>query len=1174
MDALLARFYEDTNFLSVTNGIESGLKEQLIAGLSGSSRTLFAAAFYRKVRRPLVFVTHNMNQAQKVAEDLLELLQEDEVLLYPANELIAAELAMSEQATKAERIRVLSTLCHGFRGILVVPYAGLRKKIMPHDVFREAHLTVKEGDRLEIDAATEQLVQIGYERVDMVDKQGEFSVRGGIVDVLPTSESHPLRLEWFDDEIDTIRAFDAENQRSLQRVTDVRITPACELFATRDVLYEAGERLEAILSERMRRTGDPKVKTKLLEHIGWEAEQLKNGTLFPAVYKYVSLVYANSENITAFMPQDTVLLFDDPTRIQETAKQLEREEAEWETSLLKEGKWLPEISAYDRYIDVINSKQQKVYLTTFLRQVAHAQPQNLINFITRSMQQFHGQIHVLKTEWERWLKTNCRVVFLASSKERASRLERVLADYGMAVDVLDNPVTLPTKPAIVIGSLRNGFEFPSIRLVVVTEAEVFTQKRRTRRRTAKVSHAEQIKSYQELSPGDYVVHVNHGIGKYLGIKTLKVGGMHKDYLHIRYAGNDKLFVPVEQIDLVQKYVGGEERIPKVYSLGSSEWSKVKNKVKSSVENIANDLIKLYAKRQATKGYPFSKDVPYLREFEALFPYEETPDQKRAIEDVYKDMEREAPMDRLICGDVGYGKTEVAIRAAFKAVMDGKQVAVLVPTTILAQQHFETFSERFADYPVEIQVLSRFRSKKEQNETIKGLKRGTVDIVIGTHRLLSKDVQFKDLGLLVVDEEQRFGVKHKEKIKKLCHNVDAITLTATPIPRTLHMSLLGVRDLSLIETPPENRFPVQTYVVEYSDVLVREAIERELARGGQVYFVYNQVSDIQRMADHVSVLAPDARVAFAHGQMAESELERVMLDFLDGEYDVLVSTTIIETGVDIPNVNTLIIYNADQMGLSQLYQLRGRVGRSNRIAYAYFTYRHGKVLTEEAEKRLEAIREFTELGSGFKIAMRDLAIRGAGNLLGAEQHGHIASVGFDLYSQMLKEAIEELKGETDETKTDPSVELKVDAYIPDSYIGDEKQKIEMYKKVRGISDVEEVRELEDEMVDRFGDPPLPVKRLLSVARFRAYAKQLGIEEMKEKGSSIHFTFRSDASSTQGLIRLARKFKSHLRLIPGAAVRVELKIKGLNDEQKLDLLDAFLLECESLLNAEGEVQHAAN
>ncbi|GJM83448.1 hypothetical protein HMSSN139_59440 [Paenibacillus sp. HMSSN-139] len=606
-------------------------------------------------------------------------------------------------------------------------------------------------------------------------------------------------------------------------------------------------------------------------------------------------------------------------------------------------------------------------------------------------------MNVLKAEMERWKKSGAHVIMLASTDERMDRMRRVLQDYGIE------------EPSLLQGNLQSGFELPSVHLVVITEGEMFSQKQRKARRVGKsMDNAERIKSYTELKVGDYVVHQNHGIGKYMGIGTLEVGGIHKDYMHILYAGGDKLSVPIEQIDMIQKYVGSEDKEPKIYKLGGNEWTRVKNKVRSSVQDIADDLIKLYAERQAAPGYAFEKDTPEQQEFEGMFPYEETPDQLRAIEEIKKDMEQSRPMDRLLCGDVGYGKTEVAIRAAFKAAIEGKQVAVLVPTTILAQQHYETFRERFAGYPINIQSLSRFRSRKEQNETIKGVRQGTVDVVIGTHRILSQDLVFKDLGLLIVDEEQRFGVTHKEKLKKLKTNVDVLTLTATPIPRTLHMSMLGVRDLSVIETPPENRFPVQTYVVEHSQSLVREAIEREMARGGQIYYLYNRVQGIQEMASQISMLVPDARVGIGHGQMSEQELEKTILDFLDGEYDVLVSTSIIETGVDIPNVNTLIVHDADKMGLSQLYQLRGRVGRSNRIAYAYFTYQRDKSLTEVAEKRLQSIKEFTELGSGFKIAMRDLAIRGAGNLLGAEQHGFIASVGFDLYSQMLAEEIQKRK----------------------------------------------------------------------------------------------------------------------------------------------------------------------
>lgn len=710
---------------------------------------------------------------------------------------------------------------------------------------------------------------------------------------------------------------------------------------------------------------------------------------------------------------------------------------------------------------------------------------------------------------------------------------------------------------------------------------MFSQKQRKARKISKgIDNAERIKSYTELKIGDYVVHQNHGIGKYMGIGTLEVSGIHRDYMHILYAGGDKLSVPIEQIDLIQKYVGSEDKEPKVYKLGGNEWTRVTNKVRSSVQNIADDLIKLYAERQSAAGYGFEKDTQEQHEFEEMFPYEETRDQLRAIEEIKKDMEQNRPMDRLLCGDVGYGKTEVAIRAAFKSAIEGKQVAVLVPTTILAQQHYETFRERFANYPLNIQVLSRFRSRKEQNETIKGVRAGTVDVVIGTHRLLSQDLVFKDLGLLIVDEEQRFGVTHKEKLKKLKTNVDVLTLTATPIPRTLHMSMLGVRDLSVIETPPENRFPVQTYVVEHSQTLTREAVERELARGGQVYYLYNRVQGIQEMAAQISMLVPEARVGIGHGQMSESELEKTILDFLDGEYDVLVSTSIIETGVDIPNVNTLIVHDADKMGLSQLYQLRGRVGRSNRIAYAYFTYQRDKVLTEVAEKRLQSIKEFTELGSGFKIAMRDLSIRGAGNLLGAEQHGFIASVGFDLYSQMLAEEIRKRKvtvlGEEDTSLKEGNtvIDLSIDAYLPSEYIYDSIQKIEIYKKVAAVTSFDDASELEDELLDRFGELPEAVVNLLSVARLKVYGKMYGIDSMIRRGDDVTLNFYEGslgALDTAKLAKVGNSFERRVQFDRDAKASIRVKSKDLSDKQLLDLLEQFLKEAKQSFKSKGELHN---
>ena len=787
-------------------------------------------------------------------------------------------------------------------------------------------------------------------------------------------------------------------------------------------------------------------------------------------------------------------------------------------------------------------------MSLFMRHIKGTQPQNIINISSRVMQEFHGQMPLFNQELDRWKKADFSVLIMAMNKKRAEKVQSILADYGMEVPIKES-FTLPvTRPIITIGNISSGIELPVHKLAVITENELFKKKQTRVRKSQTITNAERIKNYQELKVGDYVVHRNHGIGKYIGVETLKVNELHKDYMLIKYSGDDKLYVPIDQIDLVQKFVGSEGKEPRLYKLGGSEWTKVKRKVQSSVEDIADELIKLYAERQQQKGFAFEKDTELQEEFELAFPYQETDDQVKCVQEIKHDMEQERPMDRLLCGDVGYGKTEVAIRAIFKAAAEGKQAAVLVPTTILAQQHFQTMQERFGEYPINIGLLSRFRTRKQQEETIAGLANGTVDVVIGTHRLLSKDVQYKDLGLLVVDEEQRFGVKHKEKIKQIKTNVDVLTLTATPIPRTLHMSMLGIRDLSVIETPPENRFPVQTYVIEHNPAFIREAIEREIARGGQVFLLYNRIDNIEKVAREVEGLVDNVRVSIAHGRMNETELENVMLGFLEGESDVLVSTTIIETGVDIPNVNTLIVYNADHMGLSQLYQLRGRVGRSNRIAYAYFTYQNNKILPEVSQTRLQAIKEFTELGSGFKIAMRDLSIRGAGNLLGKEQHGFIDSVGFDLYSQMLKEAIDSRKlGKPVEAVQpfNPELLLAVNAYIPDVYIDDEKQKIDMYKRFQGLEAQEDMLDLKDELIDRFGEYPKEVEELFSVSYLKIIAKKERVEQIKETKGRIECLIEEERSQKidgSKLFELVSGFGRNVQLgTVGNQLKITFKFK---------------------------------
>lgn len=1120
---------------SVINGITSGMNEQLVAGLSGSARSMLVSVINQSITKPVLLVTHQLVHAQSLYDDLVVFVGEENVHLYPVNELIASEIAFSSPELRSQRIEALTEWTKNKSGILIAPVAALKRILPPPNYWNKYQLTFTLGKEIDIEKYLTFLIDMGYERASMVTTPGEFSKRGGIIDIYPLTEENPIRIELFDEEIDSIRFFDAETQRSLSKLDEIIIKPVSELLLTDEDIMAASGKLEDALAISLKKMKKSEVKEHLIETMEEDISRLKNIERFQEMYKYIGYFYDEPASLLDYLTKDGLVILDEMSRVQETAVNLDTEEAEWYSSLLESGKMVQNSRfSYDWQTVMDNMSQQRLYMSVFLRHIPNTNPQNIVNLSSRVMQEFHGQMHLFKNELVRWEKGEFSVVILAPDEQRAEKIHSILTDYDIDA-VVTKELKLPVeKPTITVGNISGGIELPMHKLVFITENELFKKRVKRARRQQKVSNAERIKSYQELKVGDYVVHANHGVGKYLGIETLKLNNLHKDFMLIRYSGDDKLYVPIDQIDLVQKYVGAEGKEPKLYKLGGTEWTKVKRKVQSSVEDIADDLIKLYAERESRKGYAFSKDTEMQREFEASFPYQETEDQLRCIAEIKQDMEKDRPMDRLLCGDVGYGKTEVAIRAAFKAIMDGKQVAILVPTTILAQQHYETIRERFQGYPINIGLLSRFRTRKQQTETINGMKKGTIDIVIGTHRVLSKDVEFRDLGLLIVDEEQRFGVKHKEKIKQIKSNVDVLTLTATPIPRTLHMSMLGVRDLSVIETPPENRFPIQTYVVEYNPILVREAIEREMARGGQIFFLYNRVENIDKIARDLGMLVPEARVGVAHGRMTETELENVIVSFLEGEYDVLVSTTIIETGVDIPNVNTLIISNADRMGLSQLYQLRGRVGRSNRVAYAYFTYQKDKVLTEVAEKRLQAIKEFTELGSGFKIAMRDLSIRGTGNLLGSQQHGFIDSVGFDLYSQMLKEAIEARKAGKDEENIkpfEPELSLKLDAYIPDEYINDERQKIEIYKHFNTLETGEEISELKEELVDRYGDYPIEVENLFIVSALKMHSKKEKVEYISEKNNKITLLVsedRSQAIDGSKLFELANQFGRNVQL----------------------------------------------
>lgn len=1102
METLSQLFLQEQEVVHLVEDLQKGQDGHLVAGLSGGAKSIFYEAFQQATRRPLLIVSPNLLQAQRTYEDLIKMVGDANVHLFPAEELVAADFSISSYELRAQRMDTLDHLARVGKGIYITPISGLKKLLPAKQKWQQTVFSVQVDATLQIDECLRTLVMMGYTRQPMVTAPGEFALRGGILDLYPLNVEEPVRIELFDTEVDSIRTFSAEDQRSTGKLEEITILPASEFFWTTGELRVLADRLEEGLGRSLKKIRNEEAKEKMLRHMTDDIALLREGLLPEAILKYASFADEEWSFLGDYFPQDGIVFFDEIGRIHEVITTMEKEEKEWIVSLLEEGKIIHDAKISHSFDDIQTMLQQsKVYLSLFVRTVPGISVKKQVSFSCKPMQQFHGQMHLLKNEMERWQQGRFAVIILANGKARMEKVQSILQDYEMSAQLNGKP-SANGGVYIIDGELSSGFELPFQRIAVLTDAELFQGKPKRQARSQKMTNAERIKSYSEIKPGDYIVHVHHGIGKYYGVVTLEVNGIHKDYLDIRYRGEDKLFVPADQIDLIQKYVASGEKEPKLHKLGGADWKKTKSKVSAAVQDIADDLIKLYAKREAEQGHAFPPDDDLQRAFENAFPYNETEDQLRSIREVKTDMERNRPMDRLLCGDVGFGKTEVAIRAAFKAVGDGKQVAFLVPTTILAQQHYETMKERFAGFPVEVSLLNRFRTKKEQTETIKGLKAGTIDVVVGTHRLLSKDVVYHDLGLLIVDEEQRFGVTHKEKIKQLKTNVDVLTLTATPIPRTLHMSMLGVRDLSVIETPPANRFPVQTYVMEHNFALVREAIEREMGRGGQVFYLYNRVEDMTKRVEEIRQLVPDARVGFAHGQMSETALEAVILSFLEGEYDVLVTTTIIETGIDIPNVNTLIVHDADRMGLSQLYQLRGRVGRSNRVAYAYFLYKRDKVLTEVAESRLQAIKEFTELGSGFKIAMRDLSIRGAGNLLGAQQHGFIDSVGFDLYSQMLQEAIEEKQtGVTKADTPDIEISLPMNAYLPDSYIRDGFQKIQMYKRVKAMEQEADYDELVDEMIDRFGDLPLEADQLLRIGRMKVWGRAAGVESIKQQAAII-------------------------------------------------------------------------
>lgn len=1087
-------------------------QRNLLTGLIASAKPLFLAELLKKRGENILFVTDSLHHAQQLERELLGYVDKEQVFLFAVDEAMAAEVAISSPEYRSERIKALTALQeHELPKIVITSTRGLKSIVPLPSVWKNAKVNLTIGNDIEQRRLIDNLAELGYQRTKLIEKIGDFAVRGSIVDVFPANIVNPIRIDLFDTEIDSLREFDMNTQRSIENIKHVEILPATDVLISKEQIKKATENISTALNGEKKILKNKDSYSKLSETIEDLLKRIKERKLLSSDAAFLDKITNGKTNITDYLAEDDLLIMDDYPRLLDTEKILEDDDANWKLSQVEMGKIFSDEYLGESIRKIVKKiKQKSLFLSIFEKGMGQLLFNQKLDLKVRGMQNFFGQMPLLKTEIDRWSSQKQTVVISISDKERLDKIAATLEDFEIRALIVSDGKIKSGQTQLILANLATGFELPQEHLVVITENELFNKlpKRRVSKRQT-MENSERLKSYTELKEGDYVVHINHGIGKYIGMRTMEVEKKHQDYLTIVYRDDAKLFLPVTQIDRIQKYVSGESKAPHINKLGGSEWKKTKSSVASKIEDIADELVELYAKREMEQGFAFSADNEYQKEFEDGFSYSETPDQLRSSAEIKRDMERKVPMDRLLIGDVGYGKTEVALRAAFKAIQDQKQVAFLAPTTVLAQQHYETMVNRFGDFPVQSAVLSRFQTRKQVKQTISDLKHGVIDIVVGTHRLLSNDIKFADLGLLIIDEEQRFGVKHKEKLKQLRSQVDVLTLTATPIPRTLNMSMLGVRDLSVIETAPMNRYPIQTYVMEQNYGTVADAISREMARGGQTFYLHNRVADIEKTVAEIKAFVPEAQVAYIHGQMTELQLERILVDFIAGEYDVLVTTTIIETGVDIPNVNTLIVENADKMGLSQLYQLRGRVGRSNRVAYAYFMYQENKVLTEISEKRLEAIKNFTELGSGFKIAIRDLSIRGAGNLLGKQQHGFIDSVGYDLYTQMLKEAVARKRGVGEIKKTDAELKIGIEAYLPSSYVEDQRQKIELYKRIRQIENEEQFFEIQEDLLDRFGEYPSEVDNLLQLGLLKMYADMALVEVIDYEKKKINVIFSEDA-----------------------------------------------------------------
>ena len=1124
-------------------------------GVADSAQSHLISAISKRIGKNTLVITYSDMEARAVTSGLR--LYNDNVVMFPSKDYVFYNIETMGRANSNARLVVLDKITEG--GVTVVASVdAVMTFTAEKSRFLSNILKFKSGDELNLDEVSSRLVAMGYKREEIIEGAGQFSVRGGILDVFSPNYENPVRIELWGDEIDSIRFFDADSQRAIENVCSVRIIPVTE------VLYSE-KRREEIVIELERRLKSAKHKNdEYANTLRQDIEGFKECSIFPSIDKYISLIYGEIPSLTDYFDKDTLAFVIDPKRVSERMRTFHWEKGEELVSLKEKGIIGSEKTSFYRSEAEVTEALSSLKLIS-LEMLSHTKNnftyKHLESIISKTTVSFHGKLEYLYEDLMRWQEDGYTVVVLANTSGRAENLNGVFNERGISARISGGEFE-KGETVILRGSTNGGFEYPEIKFVLVCEQEIFkSEQARKKRRKDNVNR---IKSYNDITVGDYVVHTAHGIGEYAGLQKITVDGVSKDYLKIQYKGSDVLYVPVDQLDLLYKYGGKSDDVKvKLNRLGTQEWSRTKGKVKESTDKLAKELIALYAKREEEVGYQFSEDTPWQREFEDTFTYSETADQLRSIEEVKADMEKKTPMDRLLCGDVGFGKTEVALRAAFKAVCDSKQVVYLCPTTILAMQHYETFKSRMADFPVNVEMLSRFRTQKEQTEIIKKLKDGRIDIIIGTHRLLSDDVKFKDLGLLIIDEEQRFGVAHKEKIKALKTNVDVLTMTATPIPRTLHMAMTSVRDMSVLTEPPGNRYPVQTYVLEHNEAVILDAIRKELSRGGQVFYLYNRVQGIYHKAKWLEEQFPDVSVAVGHGKMSETELEDIMCDMVDGATQILVCTTIIETGLDIPNANTIIIENADRMGLAQLYQLRGRVGRSNRAAYAYLTYKRDKILTEVSQKRLSAICEFTEFGSGFKIAMRDLEIRGAGNMLGSEQHGHMENDGYDMYCKILSESINEAKGIKSGVINDVTVDLSVNAYIPESYIESANQRIDMYKKIASIDSEEDEFEIYDELADRYGDMPKPLLNIIAIASLKPVARSIGCIEITEKMRKLTLKFSDNALTPEIVFGLDARYKGRVKVLSDETPSITIVLTE-RDNNIIEFVKKLLIFIKELQN----------